>query len=848
MSDRGLELRIWKNKLYNLQREAPTPHVIPCTQALKHCPPQYGIEYHGPISRQQTEELLANAEDGSYLIRDSQRAENAYTLVIWFDKVAKNFKLFYDPVSKQHYVGETKFDTVELLVADGLIHFYVETRGADVLKKIAEANIYEKTPFYKVRYHTFNAQAVEACLNLKSSENKLMTKERPLPSPLKHLHASQRYANNSKQPLATRRQSMDASHLDGHVKSQSTICTKPLIRDWPDDKHEVKDYRNYPPLAAIQQSVCNSPQQQTIVTAIPPSNIEVGFSHLRLGPPPVGKHSIVSSSQSSSDVVSFTTQTVSHNTNLYTNFPASGSIFSGPNSSSIISSDLRPVNQSISNFSPITLNNTVAFKTVPSSDQSLPVGSTLLQAPLATCFSGESSSIGSCTNSSSSSQLGLLPGVQSYELESEFSSESPAPRHTSSGSNLYDQYFPNGTSKLNGSGSSSIKQQSDTSYTTDSDNAQNDAMRNLQERYNLPIACLPDPCTFISNVKPHNFRIHTYRGPHWCDYCTHFIWGLVAQGMKCIDCGFQAHKRCADLVPCDCVPDIKQMKRVFGVDLTNLARAENKAVPTLLIKCIQEIERRGGLFCEGLYRIPGNYDLVEELRIEFDKDPELANISEARVRDINALTSLIKSFLRQLPVPLITYEAYPDLLDVVRNDRLVEQEKLDLLKKVFSRLPGAHYESLRYFINHIHRVAEKQEINMMTTANLAIVLSPTLLSSSYTDPISCLAGTLFEHALIELLIKHCAYLLPPSGRWYTTPRPNELIDGVMHSPSHRHSQIITTTSSMTSITPITTTPATATSVPVSPPSISTSYKKWSFLRSRSSTDTRPMPTLSPIPP
>nr|CAH8820335.1 unnamed protein product [Trichobilharzia regenti] len=225
------------------------------------------------------------------------------------------------------------------------------------------------------------------------------------------------------------------------------------------------------------------------------------------------------------------------------------------------------------------------------------------------------------------------------------------------------------------------------------------------------------------------------------------------------------------------------MKRVFGIDLTNLARAENKAVPTLLIKCIQEIERCGGLFCEGLYRIHGNYDLVEELRIEFDKDPELANISEAHVRDINALTSLIKSFLRQSPVPLITNEAYPDLLYVVRNDRLVEQEKLDLLKKVFSRLPGAHYESLRYFINHIHRIAEKQEINMMTTANLAIVLSPTLLSSSYTDPISCLAGTLFEHALIELLIKHCAYLLPPSGRWYTTPRPNELIDGVMHSSS-----------------------------------------------------------------
>ncbi|CAH8477969.1 unnamed protein product [Schistosoma margrebowiei] len=782
MSDRGLELRIWKNKLYNLQREAPSPHVIPCNRVLNHCPPQYGVEYHGPISRQETEELLSNAHDGSYLIRDSQRAENAYTLVIWFDKVAKNFKLYFDPITKQHFVGETKFDTVELLVADGLIHFYVETRGADVLKRIAEANIYQKTPFYKVRYHTFNSQAVEACLSIKSSENKVMNNERPLPSPLKHLQASQRYANTSKQ-LSCRRQSMDASHFDSRSKYQSVVFTKPLIRDWPDDKNGFKNYRNYPPLAVQQSNVCSPIQQQTdpITTT---STFEVGFSHLRLGPQG-DVHEGVSSTQSFSGVTS------SHTT------------------------------QASSRSTVTATSCATVVKTISSSDQCSSVNSVLIQAPLATCFSGESSSLSSCTNSSSSSHMGILPSAQSYELESEFSSESFGPRHISFGSNLSDHYFSNGvsfqSSKLNGN----------------SDYAQNDAMRNLQERYNLPMACLPDPCTFISNVKPHNFRIHTYRGPHWCDYCTHFIWGLVAQGMKCVDCGFQAHKRCADLVPCDCVPDIKQMKRVFGVDLTNLARAENKTVPTLLIKCIQEVERRDGLRCEGLYRIPGNYDLVEELRTEFDKDPELANVSEARVRDINVLTSLIKSFLRQLPVPLITYEAYPDLLDVVRDDRLNEQEKLDLLRKIFARLPGAHYESLRYFINHIHRVAEKQDVNMMTAANLAIVLSPTLLSSSYTDPISCLAGTLFEHTLIELLIKHCTYLLPSSGRWLAS-RPTELADNAIHSPSHRHSQIITNNNF---IPPVTT---------VSPPSIP-SYKKWNFLRSRSSTDTRTVPTLSPIP-
>ena len=43
----------------------------------------------------------------------------------------------------------------------------------------------------------------------------------------------------------------------------------------------------------------------------------------------------------------------------------------------------------------------------------------------------------------------------------------------------------------------------------------------------------------VDPEKAHNFRVHTFRGPHWCDYCTHFIWGLVSQGVKCTDCGFQ---------------------------------------------------------------------------------------------------------------------------------------------------------------------------------------------------------------------------------------------------------------------------------------------------------------------
>ncbi len=41
---------------------------------------------------------------------------------------------------------------------------------------------------------------------------------------------------------------------------------------------------------------------------------------------------------------------------------------------------------------------------------------------------------------------------------------------------------------------------------------------------------------------------------------------------------------------------------------------------------------------------------------------------------------------------------------------------------------------------------------MMTSENLSIVFAPSLMSSSYTDPMDCLAGAKFEQAVVERLI------------------------------------------------------------------------------------------------
>jgi hypothetical protein len=61
-----------------------------------------------------------------------------------FNGETKNFKLYFDG---QHFVGEKRFDTVYDLVADGLIHFYIELRAADYIKQLSSESTYEESPY-----------------------------------------------------------------------------------------------------------------------------------------------------------------------------------------------------------------------------------------------------------------------------------------------------------------------------------------------------------------------------------------------------------------------------------------------------------------------------------------------------------------------------------------------------------------------------------------------------------------------------------------------------------------------------------------------------------------------------
>ncbi|KAH3877943.1 N-chimaerin-like isoform X2 [Dreissena polymorpha] len=249
--------------------------------------------------------------------------------------------------------------------------------------------------------------------------------------------------------------------------------------------------------------------------------------------------------------------------------------------------------------------------------------------------------------------------------------------------------------------------------------------------------------------KPHVFKTHNFTGLHWCDFCANFMWGLIAQGSKCQDCGFEAHKKCSEKVPNDCMPDIKYLKSVFGQDLTTVIKAHKSPIPMVVERCVKEIESRG-MTCEGLYRVAGSHDEVEEIRMAFDKDCENTVITSARYEDVNTITSVLKLYFRLLPLPLITFDAYRKIMEAMNREE--QKDKLLLMREGLAILPPAHYQTLKYLINHLIRVTEKKAKNMMSSENLAIVFAPTLMRSPDTDPMLNLMSVGAEQTATGILL------------------------------------------------------------------------------------------------
>jgi len=161
---------------------------------------------------------------------------------------------------------------------------------------------------------------------------------------------------------------------------------------------------------------------------------------------------------------------------------------------------------------------------------------------------------------------------------------------------------------------------------------------------------------------------------------------------------------------------------VFGCPLVELLKKDPKQgkIPLVLKLLTSEIEKH--LKTQGLFRVPGNEAAKRKLREELDTlDPKV----DWKNIDPLAMADVLKSYFRELPQPLFTFELY-DRFMAIESEAHNEDDYKRRLAMLIEKLPPENKAVLVFLLQHLIKVAHVPE-NLMSSTSLAIIFAPGVL-------------------------------------------------------------------------------------------------------------------------
>ncbi|XP_064179606.1 rho GTPase-activating protein 44 isoform X6 [Anguilla rostrata] len=174
-----------------------------------------------------------------------------------------------------------------------------------------------------------------------------------------------------------------------------------------------------------------------------------------------------------------------------------------------------------------------------------------------------------------------------------------------------------------------------------------------------------------------------------------------------------------------------------------------EACVTMLLEC--------GMQEEGLFRVAPSASKLKKLKASLDCG--VLDVQEYSA-DPHAIAGALKSYLRELPEPLMTFELYEEW---IQASNIQDQDKrLQALLTACEKLPEANGNNFRYLIKFLAKLNEHQDANKMTPGNIAIVLGPNLLWANTEGNITEMMTTVSLQivGIIEPIIQHADWFFP----------------------------------------------------------------------------------------
>jgi hypothetical protein len=188
---------------------------------------------------------------------------------------------------------------------------------------------------------------------------------------------------------------------------------------------------------------------------------------------------------------------------------------------------------------------------------------------------------------------------------------------------------------------------------------------------------------------------------------------------------------------------------VFGMTFAQLAvRFPNTKLPPFFTKCLEHIERKG-IDTVGIFRLAGSSMQILSLQQLCSADQDI-NYDQF---DIHSVATFIKRFLRNIPEPIIPYDAVDEILRIPTSpfpEEVANQIRI-ILKRTMDR-NSIEWHMLVELITFLKRIDANANKNMMNSYNLAIVFGPTILKLRDTNPSAQLTLTGIIGFMCQILI------------------------------------------------------------------------------------------------
>lgn len=166
---------------------------------------------------------------------------------------------------------------------------------------------------------------------------------------------------------------------------------------------------------------------------------------------------------------------------------------------------------------------------------------------------------------------------------------------------------------------------------------------------------------------------------------------------------------------------------VFGIDLADL---EGPGTPKYLHEWYDYLLRYG-LKIRGLFRKPGENNLVKKLRDMYDREEtfDLATeVGGTGESSVHCVASLMKLFFRETKVPLFP-EAQNEII-TESSKQSDEANVIYLLGRAVSLFPKSRQNIIKDLFLFLQKVSQHVDTNLMSPNNLAVCLTPSLFQTN----------------------------------------------------------------------------------------------------------------------